>query len=215
MRSHSCEAFIEKEKVLTDKLDRLDSKNTMLESEVQLSRMVLENSTEIIRIMGNFFRQSFEEIASLGLNLKALDTVKAVLLGENLFSLRSQLYHLQEIEKKLEQQIPAVFILQDFMNLLAFLHSLPDTSPQPTTALDPEIDTVVLGTHQNPRSESKQRSDNFSYLSDQLQPTHPEHKHYNQRSQLSGYSASKVTTGPTPLMMVSETDDEEPPAPKS
>ena len=96
----------------------------MLQSEVQLQKMVSTNSSEIIKIMTSFFRKSYEEITSLGMNLSCLDTVQAVLSEAHTVALRNQISQLKLIEKKIEQALPSVSILQEFMDLLNYLRSL-------------------------------------------------------------------------------------------
>ena len=64
---------------LLDVINRSENEKQKLESEVSLHRMVLTNSTEIIKIMTAFFYMSFREITEVGFDLLSLETVRAVL----------------------------------------------------------------------------------------------------------------------------------------
>ena len=87
--------------------------------------MALSNSAIIVKTMTNFFTEAFEEITSLGLNLKALDTVQTVLSETHILALKSQIMHLKEMEESIDHEIPASEILEDFMKLLTFLKEIP------------------------------------------------------------------------------------------
>ena len=58
-------------------------------SEVELHRMVVSNTSEIIGLMTQFFVKSFHSITQLGFDLTQLDTVKSVLSESHLLSLRT------------------------------------------------------------------------------------------------------------------------------
>ena len=51
----------------------------MLQSEVAMHKMVLANSSEIIKVMTAFFYMSFKEITDMGFDLLSLETVRSVL----------------------------------------------------------------------------------------------------------------------------------------
>ena len=59
----------------------------MLEAEVQLHKMVSQNSAEIIQIINTFYFMSFREIDQAGFDLSKLDSVRAVLTDQHLASL--------------------------------------------------------------------------------------------------------------------------------
>ena len=52
-------------------------------------KLVLANSSNIVKIMTNFFEQAFQEMSSLGLNSRALETVQVILSEAHMQALKS------------------------------------------------------------------------------------------------------------------------------
>lgn len=71
--------------------------------------------------MSTFFHLAFKEISETGYNLLQLDTVQGVLTEQHLLTLKGQILDLKVTEEKIGHDLPSVTILQDFVNLLAFL----------------------------------------------------------------------------------------------
>ena len=86
--------------------------------------MVLSNSSEIINIMTAFFYMSFREIAETGFDLLSLETVRAVLSESHIVTLRHQILQLQSVEKKINQELPSLSVLREFLDLLKYLGNL-------------------------------------------------------------------------------------------
>ena len=63
----------------------------MLKSEVAMHKMVLANSSEIIKVMTAFFYMSFKEITDKGFDILSLETVRAVLSESHIKTLRHQI----------------------------------------------------------------------------------------------------------------------------
>ena len=87
-------------------------------------KMVLSNSSEIINIMTAFFYMSFREIAETGFDLLSLETVRAVLSESHIVTLRHQILQLQSVEKKINQELPSLSVLREFLDLLKYLGNL-------------------------------------------------------------------------------------------
>lgn len=77
-RSKSCDLFPE-EKIIThdcvEVINRLEAEKLKLEKEIHVHKVVLRNSTDIIRTMTQFYFLSFKEITEAGFDLKSLDTI--------------------------------------------------------------------------------------------------------------------------------------------
>ena len=91
--------------------------------------MVISNTADIVKVMTSFYKKAFREITTRGFDLCAMDTVKEVLSEQHLFSLRTQIAQMQTIEQSIEQELPSVSVLEDFMSLLLFLRGLSDQNP--------------------------------------------------------------------------------------
>ena len=96
----------------------------MLESEVELHKTVTQNSAEIVHIMTTFFNKSFREITTFGFDLIKLKTVQSVLEESHITSLIHQINQLRTVQDKIQQELPSVCILEDFLELLGFMATL-------------------------------------------------------------------------------------------
>ena len=114
----------ETEENLLSIIKKLEADKLWLDQEMTLHKMVLINSAEIIKIIIEFFLNSFKEIDMLGFNLNGLDTVKSVLSDSHLYALRSQIRTLQKLEAQTQQDLPSVKILKDFLDLLTYIKGL-------------------------------------------------------------------------------------------
>jgi len=72
-------------------LAKIKKQNLNLTSEIELQKMILGNTSEVIKVMTSFYRKAFREILSRGFDLSTLDTVKAVLSETHLVSLANQI----------------------------------------------------------------------------------------------------------------------------
>ena len=72
-------------------LAKIKKQNLNLSSEIELQKMILGNTSEVIKVMKSFYRKAFREILSRGFDLSTLDTVKAVLSETHLVSLANQI----------------------------------------------------------------------------------------------------------------------------
>ena len=91
-RSKSCDLFPE-EKIIThdcvEVINRLEAEKLKLEKEIHVHKVVLRNSTDIIRTMTQFYFLSFKEITEAGFDLKSLDTIQGLTDDSQLASLKS------------------------------------------------------------------------------------------------------------------------------
>ena len=74
--------------------------------------------------MTNFYYLSYKEICDKGFNLNRLQTIKTVLSESHIEALKQQIAQLQSIELKIDQSLPSVRVLQDFLSLLIYLKTL-------------------------------------------------------------------------------------------
>ena len=96
----------------------------MLQSEMELNKIVLANSADVIKVITSFFVMAFHEIEDRGFSLRSLHTVKVVLSKEHLKQLQAQIDGLKALETTIDQKLPSIKILEEFLDLLRYIATL-------------------------------------------------------------------------------------------
>ena len=100
-------------------------------SDVQLHKMVVTCSSEVIKVMTAFYKQAFKEIDASGFNLRQLNAVKSVIQPDQMAAFESQISKLQLVGQVIGQEIPSVKVLEDFYELLVRLSKTKDEKLPP------------------------------------------------------------------------------------
>jgi len=101
----------------------------MLRSEMELNKIVLSNAADVIKVITSFFVMAFKEIEERGFSLRSLNTVKVVLSEEHMSQLQVQIDGLKNLEATIEQTLPSLKILEEFLDLLRYVASLQSLTP--------------------------------------------------------------------------------------
>ena len=93
-------------------------------SDIEQQRMVVTNSTRIVKVLTSFFMDVFREISdAFSFDLTKLNSIRSVMSDAQIKTFKDQIFRMQQVQSKIGQPMPSVYMLDHFCNLLQKLRA--------------------------------------------------------------------------------------------